>query len=72
MIDCNCRAWARKGEPGYCDKKLEKVPDADFDYTPDTPDDVSVDRAWGFCDNKCFVSRSSIMANVLQQVDQDT
>ena len=65
---CHWRPWARKGEPGYCDEKLEKIPDNDFDYTPDTPDDVSAERAWGFCDKKCFASRSSIMANVLQQV----
>ena len=52
----------------YCDEKLRKVPDADFDYTPDTLDNVGVDKAWGFCDKKCFASKSSIMANVLQRV----
>ena len=66
-INCHRRASAKKGEPGYCDEKLEKIPDADFDYTPDTPDDVGVDKAWGFCDKKCFASKRTIMANILQQ-----
>ena len=56
---------------GINDEKLEKIPDADFDYGPDTPDDVSAERAWGFCDKKCYASKSSIMANVLQQANTD-
>ena len=59
---------AKKGEPGHFDPKLDNIPDEDFDYDFDTPDDVDVGHAWGFCDKKCFETTENLKANVLQQV----
>ena len=61
-------ASAKSGEPGFYDPELAKIDDMDFDFDEDTPDDVTVDAAWGFCDRKCFETTENLKANVLQQV----
>ena len=40
----------------------------DVEYEDDTPDDVSADSAWGYCDSKCHVSVRDLGATVLQEV----
>ncbi len=42
--------------------------DAQYEYMDTTPSAVSFDKAWGFCDRKCFLSRENILTNNLQEV----
>jgi hypothetical protein len=44
------------------------IQDAQYEYMDTTPSAVSFDKAWGFCDRKCFLSRENILTNNLQEV----
>ena len=79
-----CTDEARPERPGYCDtssrlpvryqniriKHCEFISPQidDVEYEDDTPDDVSADSAWGYCDSKCHVSVRDLGATVLQEV----
>ena len=54
----------------YQDKHCEFISPQidDVEYEDDTPDDVSADSAWGYCDSKCHVSVRDLGATVLQEV----
>ena len=41
----------------------------EVDYEDDTPDDVSADRAWGYCDKMCHARRRNLKPKVLQEVN---
>ncbi len=42
--------------------------DAQYEYPDNGPAAVSFDKAWGYCDKKCFLTRENIVANNLQEV----
>jgi len=65
---CTSKKTAKKGQPGYCDRAFVSQSFDDVDYDDDHPDDVSADRAWGYCDNMCHKSTKDTQATVLQEV----
>ena len=48
---------------GQCEEEEE-----DLDYSDSTPDDVSSERDWGFCDKDCFTERSGSQVRGLEEV----
>ena len=41
----------------------------DYEYDEETVNvSVAYDRAWGFCDPKCYVSKEDLLAQDLQEV----
>merc|ERR1719369_1546081 len=65
-----CRDKAGEGEPGYCSEQ-DKDTEADVqnrDYSYDTPNDVSHDKAWGYCDKQCFTTMPDCLEEVKLQV----
>ena len=47
-------SWCATCPPGHCDSEEADQTDDDIDYSDSTPDDVTSDGAWGFCDSHCF------------------
>lgn len=62
-----CNREALPGQPGHCDLN-SNLPIEDVDYGAFTPDDISFEAGWGFCDEKCHVSLLDLGATVLQEV----
>ena len=58
---------AKKGQPGYCPDGPSEYPD-DYDSEESEIPDVTSDKAWGFCDQKCHVSVRNLEAKTLQEV----
>ena len=42
--------------------------DSQYEYPDNSPPAVSFDKAWGYCDKKCYLSSENIMAVNLQEV----
>jgi len=57
-----CRDKAEKGEPGYCEHQDKKPQYSDYSY--DSPNDVSHDKAWGYCDQHCFTTQPEELEEV--------
>ena len=47
-----CLPRAKPGQPGYCHPKQSRLPAHEVDYDDDSPDDVTSNAAWGYCDSK--------------------
>ena len=51
-----------------CQGQCEEEEEEDLDYSDSTPDDVSSERDWGFCDKDCFTERSGSQVRGLEEV----
>ena len=46
-------SWCATCPSGHCSSE-ETQEDEDVDYSDSTPDDVTSQQSWGFCDSHCF------------------
>ena len=56
-------SWCATCPTGQCDTEVSGQSEEEFDYSDSTPDDVTSEQFWGFCEPNCF----KLQAEELQQ-----
>ena len=66
-----CIEGARQGEPGYCLEGHDNITDYDYEHmVKEDSSHIAHDKAWGFCDPKCYAKLEQLHAMDLQEVLQ--